>query len=140
MLRIPFITLFITVAFAASSSAQSTRLAALSPSSMGLLEDTGVRERVAFEQGLTKPRRDSRLNGFLIGFALGAVPGVVLGWKISQYCENESTSCPAVIPLFGGLSGLAGGGIGFAIDSAIHQSPTFGRPSPTPGVRFSVKF
>jgi hypothetical protein len=111
MLRISFITLFITLVFAASGQAQNLQ-----------------------------PKRDSRLNGFLIGFVAGAVPGILLGLGIARYCDNESTSCPAAVPIVGGLAGLAGGGIGYAIDGAIHPSLTFGRPRPSPGIRFSFKF
>jgi hypothetical protein len=85
--------------------------------------------------------RDSRLNGFLIGFVAGAVPGIMLGMGINTYCNNESSSdCPWAIPILGGLFGLAGGGIGYAIDGAIHQSPTFGRPRPNPSLRLSLRF
>ncbi len=86
-------------------------------------------------------RRDSRLNGFLIGLVAGAVPGVMLGMGIKRYCENESASCPAAPIIVGGLTGLAGGGIGYAIDGAIHkQALTFGRPRPSPSLRFSFRF
>ena len=140
MLRIAFITLFITVSTATAGVAQG--LTILSPSSFALL-DAGSRERGAFEQGNAQPQRDSRLNGFLIGFAIGAVPGILLGMAIADYCENESTSCPIAIPYYAGLSGLAGGGIGFAVDGWIHDqaSPSYRpRPGPSPGVRFKVTF
>jgi hypothetical protein len=87
------------------------------------------------------PPRDSRLNGFLIGFIAGAVPGIMLGMGINSYCNNESSSdCPIAIPIVGALFGFAGGGIGYAIDGAIGQSVTVGRPRPSPGVRFSFRF
>jgi hypothetical protein len=114
MTRISLITLFVTFVCAASSVAQPVSQPA-------------------------KPR-DSRLNGFLIGLAAGAVPGIMLGMGIRRYCENEATSCPSAVPIFGVIGGLGGGAIGFGIDSAIHQSPTFGRPRPSPGVRFSFRF
>ncbi len=86
-------------------------------------------------------RHDSRLNGFLIGLAVGAVPGIMLGMGINTYCENEATSCPAAVPIVGGLTALAGGGIGYAVDGAIHgQALTFGKPRPSPSVRFSFRF
>ena len=140
MLRIPFITLFVTVATATAGFGQG--LATLTPSSFALL-DAGSRESAAFEEGNPQPRRDSRVNGFLIGFAIGAVPGILLGMAIAKYCENESSSCPIAIPYYAGLSGLAGGGIGFAIDGWIHDQagPSYRpRPGLSPGVRFKVKF
>ncbi len=138
MLRIPFITLFITVATAATGFAQG--LGALSASSFVSLDTHGSRERAAFEQGTTQPKRDSRLNGFLIGFVAGAVPGVIFGMGMSRYCENEARSCPAAVPVAGALFGLIGGGIGYAIDGAVGESRTLARPRPSPGVRFSVRF
>lgn len=141
MLRISFVTLVITSILAAPASAQGLGVATLSPSSVALLEDNRLSPQAAFEQGAAQPRRDSRLNGFLIGFAAGAVPGIMLGMGIKTYCENEATSCPIAVPIVGGLFGLAGGGIGYAIDGAIHgQSLTFGRPRPSPSLRFSFKF
>ena len=140
MLRTSVITLLVTAVTAVSSPAQNLDLATLSPASAAMLDDQAS-ARAAFEQGNSSPRRDSRWNGFLIGFAIGAIPGVLLGMAISDYCENESTSCPIAIPFFGGLSGLAGGAIGFGIDSAIHgQSLTSNRPRQGPGVRFKVTF
>jgi len=138
MLRIPFITLFITAATAASGFAQG--LATLSASSFVLLDTHGSRERAAFEQGTTQPERDSRLNGFLIGFVAGAVPGIIFGMGISRYCENEARNCPAAVPVAGALFGFIGGGIGYAIDGAVGESRTLARPRPSPGVRFSVRF
>ena len=133
MFRTAIVSLVITVLFASTGSAQglvlkTLELPARSP------------QQAAFEQAAGKPVRDSRLNGFLIGFAIGAVPGIVLGVAFNSYCNDEGSGCPIVIPIAGGLFGLAGGGIGFAIDSAIHQSPTFGRPRPSPSARFSFRF
>jgi hypothetical protein len=138
MLRIPFITLFITVATAATGFAQG--LVTPSPSSSALMDIAGSRERAAFEQGNPQPKRDSRLNGFLIGFVAGAVPGVILGMGISRYCENEARSCPVAVPVAGALLGFAGGGVGYAIDGSVGESRTLARPRPSPGVRFSVRF
>lgn len=137
MLRTSFITLFITAATAVAASAQD--LAALSASSVTLL---GVksRQRAAFEQNTAQPERDSRLNGFLIGFAAGAVPGLIFGMGMSRYCENEARNCPLAVPVAGALFGFVGGGIGYAIDGAVGESRTLARPRPGPGVRLSFRF
>jgi hypothetical protein len=141
MLRVPFITLLITAAFAVNAAAQdASTLSALSPTSTALLSTIEDGTVPASWQAPPPSGKDSRLNGFLIGFAAGAIPGIWLGMGISTYCENESTSCPAMIPIFGTLFGFAGGGIGYAIDGAIGQSMTIGRPRPKPGVRFSIRF
>jgi hypothetical protein len=140
MLRVSFIALCVTAVFATTASAQDAmKLAALSPSSLELMRERPEGAKTVLEQGSAQVR-DSRLNGFLIGFAAGAIPGIWLGMGISTYCENESRSCPAMIPIVGGLFGLAGGGIGYAIDGAIGQSITAGRPRPNSGVRFSIRF
>jgi hypothetical protein len=141
MLRVSFIGLFVTAALTTSASAQEAKkLAALSPASLELLKESPEGPRNIFHQSSAQAHRDSRLNGFLIGFAAGAIPGIWLGMGISTYCENESRSCPAMIPVVGGLFGLAGGGIGYAIDGAIGQSMTIGRPRPKSSMRFSVRF
>ena len=87
-------------------------------------------------------RVDSRLNGFLIGAAAGAVPGLILGHMFNQYCKNESPDyCPVAYAYAGGLLGLAGGGIGYAIDGAIDgQTLVFRRAGSSPGVQFSFRF
>ncbi|HJU41222.1 MAG TPA: hypothetical protein VJ691_00350 [Vicinamibacterales bacterium] len=90
------------------------------------------------EQVTRVSKIDSRLNGFLIGAIAGAVPGLILGHGFNQYCKNESPDyCPAAYPLFGGLLGLVGGGIGYAIDGAIDgQTLIFRRPGLSVSVRF----
>jgi hypothetical protein len=143
MIRISLITIFVTAVFATSTTAQDT--AALTVPSLSRLRvlpngSADVRTASTFAQP-SPPERDSRLNGFLIGFIAGAVPGILFGIGVDTYCRNESSSnCVWAIPIMGGLFGLAGGGIGYAIDDAIHQSPTFGRPRPSPGLRFSIRF
>ena len=81
---------------------------------------------------------DSRLNGFLIGAVAGAVPGLILGHTFNQYCKNESPDyCPVAYAYAGGLLGLVGGGIGYAIDGAINgQTLVFRRPSLSMSVKF----
>jgi hypothetical protein len=81
---------------------------------------------------------DSRLNGFLIGAAAGAIPGLILGHFFNQYCKNESPDyCPGAYLYAGGLLGLVGGGIGYAIDGAIDgQTLVFRRPSLSMSVKF----
>ena len=81
---------------------------------------------------------DSRLNGFLLGAIAGAVPGLWLGHQFNQLCKNESPDyCPGAYAYGGGLLGLVGGGIGYAIDGAIDgQRLVFRRP----GITMSVKF
>lgn len=84
-------------------------------------------------------KRDSKWNGFLIGFVAGAVPGVLVGMGIKTYCENEARNCNGAVPVMGAIGGLAGGGIGAAIDGAIGNSLRHS-PRPAPGVRFSLRF
>lgn len=80
---------------------------------------SGRRVSFAPDQVRRVMKVDSRLNGFLIGAAAGVIPGVLLGMGFSTYCSNEATSCPAAPAIVGTLFGLAGGGIGYAIDGAI---------------------
>jgi hypothetical protein len=84
-------------------------------------------------------RVDSRLNGFLLGFAAGAVPGALLGSGVSTYCENEASSCAGAPLVVGGLMGLVGGWIGWAIDGAINgETPLFSRERPASATRLSL--
>jgi hypothetical protein len=67
-------------------------------------------------------RFDSRLNGFLIGAAAGAVPGLMLGYGWSEYCNNEAGGhCPVAYAIFGGLCSAVGGWIGWSLDGAINH-------------------
>ena len=101
---------------------------------------TGVSgRRVSFapDQVRRVMKVDSRLNGFLIGAAAGVVPGVLLGMGFKTYCSNEATSCPAAPAILGTVFGLAGGGLGYAIDGAINgQTLVYSRrPQGSLGVR-----
>jgi len=136
IVRVSILTMAMATMLATASPAQT--LTTLSSDSRALLAKDGVKS--AWQAPAPK-QPDSRLNGFLIGFAVGAVPGIMLGMGIRQYCENESASCPAAVPITGILTGFAGGGIGYAIDGAIHgQTLTFGRPRPNAAIRVSFKF
>ena len=143
MVRTSLVTLFVTLTFLGASVSPATaqrtsRFTTPSPSTTKMLTPTADASIVAQP---SRPQRDSRLNGFLIGFVVGAVPGIMLGMGINTYCNNESSSdCPMAIPIVGGLTGLAGGGIGYAIDGAIHESRTLARPQPVPNLRFSFRF
>lgn len=81
---------------------------------------------------------DSRLNGFLIGAIVAAVPGFLAGHWWNAYSTNEGGgSSPLSYLVWGGPISLVGGGIGYAIDGAIDgQTLVFRRP----GVTMSVKF
>jgi hypothetical protein len=143
MVRLISITVLITVGFASVSAAQDApAFSALSPSSLELLAASEPAPDRAFTaQAVPTRKKDSRLNGFLIGAAVGAVPGVLLGVGFRSWCVNElGSNCDVWVPVTGASFALIGGGIGYAIDGAIGQSLTFGRPRPSPGVRFSVKF
>ena len=95
---------------------------------------------ILFDETLRQKAKDGTPLVKLIEDA-GAVPGIMLGMGINSYCNNESSSdCPWAIPITGALFGMIGGGIGYAIDGAIHQSPAFGRPRPSPAVRFPLRF
>jgi len=130
----------------------------LSDSSLQLMT-TGVGGRevtIAANQVTRVSKADSRVNGFLIGAVAGVIPGLYFGYLVNTYCNNESADCRVAYPLFGGLLGLAGGGIGYAIDGAIdgqqlvytrrgpasdaavHVAPMVGRQAG--GVRLSIRF
>jgi hypothetical protein len=83
---------------------------------------------------------DSTRDGFWIGFATGAVPGILLAAGVNSYCYNESPNhCPGAFPLLGGLFGLAGGLIGQAVDGAVNRGPVLYAPAPRSGRRASVQ-
>ena len=106
------------------------KVSELSPASLRLLTGQVQRTTVFPADRVTRVSRlDSRLNGFLIGAAVGAVPGILLGMAFNQYCKNESPDyCPGAIVYGGALTGLAGGGIGYAIDGWIDgQTLVFAR-------------
>ena len=78
-------------------------------------------------------RVDSRLNGFLIGAAIGVAGGIYSGSMIDMLFENEASNADWAYPVFASLMGFAGGGIGYAIDGAIDgQTLVFARRSAGP--------
>ena len=79
-----------------------------------------TRRTIPWSDVTSVARVDSTRDGTWIGFAIGAVPGVILGSMYSRYCYNEGTRhCPEAMLVLGGLTGLAGAGIGRALDSAV---------------------
>lgn len=150
------------VAQDAPASLASLRTALTPGTLISVQDDSGHRVRGVFRelsdsslilvqssQGFSMPRdiplagvaqvklSDSRKNGFWIGFAAGATPGIVFGWMVNQYCYNESPShCPGAMVLFGGLSGLAGAGLGLAVDGAVDGGAVlYARPTSRTTVR-----
>lgn len=79
-------------------------------------------------------RRDSAKNGALIGLAVGAVPGIVLGGLFMTYCENEASSCPSAPLILGAMTGLGGMLAGYEIDRHINRV-LFESPKRTAAVR-----
>jgi hypothetical protein len=137
-IRVALLTSLVTVVCPRTGAAQDVpKLGALSSSSIALLaNDSAEASTIDVWQATPPAQRDSRLNGFLIGFAAGAIPGVILGMGIMRYCDNEARNCPIAVPVAGALFGFAGGGIGYAIDGAIGESRTLARPRPSLRVRF----
>jgi hypothetical protein len=116
------------------------KIAELSEKSLQIMTGGIIGRTVSFtpERVARVSKVDSRLNGFLIGAAIGAVPGLLLGHGFRRWCENESGStCGTAYPYTGGLFALAGGGIGYAIDGAIDgQTLVFRRPTLAVSIRF----
>lgn len=93
----------------------------LSDSSLQLMT-TGVGGReMTFPSNSVRrvSRVDSRLNGFLIGAAIGVAGGLYSASMVDMLFENEASNADWTYPVFGAVMGLAGGGIGYAIDGAI---------------------
>ena len=128
----------------------------LSDSSLQLMT-TGVGGRevtIAANRVTRVSRVDSRVNGFLLGAAIGVGAGIYSGSMVDMLFENEASNADFAYPLFGALMGLAGGGIGYAIDGAINgETLVFARrgaasqvrvtPIVNParaGVRLSIRF
>ena len=125
-----------TIVYVQDEQGQRTKgkIRELSPASLTLFTVDGHRQERSFPSNRVSriSRVDSRLNGFLIGVAAGAVPGAYVGQGFATYCENESAHCPGAPYLFGATFGLIGGWIGFEIDDAINgQTLVFRRAGPS---------
>ena len=129
-----------TVVYVQDEQGQRTKgkIRELSPASLTLFTSDGHRQERSFpaDRVARISRVDSRLNGFLIGLAAGAVPGVTVGYGFKTYCSNEAAHCPAAPAIFGATFGLIGGWIGFEIDDAINgQKLVFRRAGPSPAAK-----
>lgn len=92
----------------------------LSDSSLEIMTGNDGREvRFTADKVARVSKADSRVNGFLIGTAIGVAAGIYSGSFVDMLLENEGSDGNSAYALFGGLMGLAGGGIGYAIDGAI---------------------
>jgi hypothetical protein len=174
VVRIGWLSVVLTVLFAASSAAQPVvvdsfarlsevlkpgnvvfvtdekgaqtkgKVTELSPASMQLLTPGMYERTVVFpsERVVRVSKIDSRWNGFLIGTAIGAVPGLILAHYFNQYCKNETAGyCPVIFVYAGGATGLIGGWIGYGIDGAINgQTLVYARAPRPPGLSFSMRF
>lgn len=78
---------------------------------------------------------DSAWNGALIGFGLGALPGLALGLWGRAYCLNEGGSrCDAAPYTFTAVLGGLGAVFGGAIDAGHRTTLRLTRASHTPSV------
>lgn len=92
----------------------------LSDTSLEIMTGNDGREiRFAADRVARVSKADSRVNGFLIGAAIGAGGGIYFASFVDMLLENEGSDGNTAYALFGGLAALAGGGIGYAIDGAI---------------------
>lgn len=93
------------------------RLIDLSPASLSLLTDEGLRDLEETEVALVRRRQpDSLKNGALLGAISGAVVAGVL------MSDEGPGSYPGVYALFMSLFGAAGAGIGVGLDAAYVRS------------------
>lgn len=114
------------------------RITTLSDASLQLMFGIDGREATFAAGRVSRVSRvDSRLNGFLIGAVIGVAGGIWSASFIDMLFENEASNADWAYPVFGGIMGLAGGGLGFAIDGAIDgQQQVFARRgTPSAGVR-----
>jgi len=82
-------------------------------------------------------RRDSRLNGTLIGFAPGATIGVLLFFGAPCDCYTVESRAPIAFTTLA-IAGGIGAGLGFAIDGAIFRRTTVFMRAPARTSRLQV--
>lgn len=98
------------VIYVEDDAGQRTKGRLLDLSGSSLTIESGRQQRSFPADRLVRVSQvDSKLNGFLIGFAAGAIPGLMFGHTVNSYCYNESPDhCPSAYFIFGGLSGGVG--------------------------------
>lgn len=96
---------------------------ALGPSSprASPVETTSLRTRLRLDDPTARGTRART------GLVIGAVAGALLGgYALHQFCLHERSadeSCTGVTLLGGGLGGLLGAGVGYALGREIHVRP-----------------
>lgn len=100
----------------------------LTPSSLTLLRD-GRRSSVPGTAVMTVTVRDSVMNGFLGGLAVGALPGVLLGLSYMNGCGDGGPDCPEAVLVFGGITGGVGALIGGTVDALLPTTIRVGHRS-----------
>jgi len=135
-----------TVVIVIDEKGQGTkgRITDLSPTSLQIMTTGWTERHLSFpaDRVWHVNKVDSKWNGFLIGAAIAAVPGILLGVGFTTYCENESAHCPGAPAYFGTTLGLIGGWIGYGIDGLIDgQQAVYTRKSAKPpGIGISIRF
>ena len=125
--RICAISLASAVAFlpiAAGAQTPSTRDVMVAPSS--LTTASLVARPIMLPQDPVpsqQRRRDSLLNGVLVGVGIGAMVGAVGGLALSDCSECSGFNAPLA---FGALGAGVGAGIGAGIDALHHEQRTIG--------------
>jgi hypothetical protein len=111
--------------------------AAQEPPLLGPLADAAFELPASAREALlhqTAPqRRDSLVNGMLIGAGIGAAAGMLVAPR--AFCGAHDTECATIVRVAIGLPAIAGGlGVGALVD-ALNKDDA--RPA---GVAFSVKW
>lgn len=142
--RLPEVIKIGSVVYVEDDAGRRTKGRLLNLSGSSLILESGREHRRFDVDGLVKVTKvDSRRNGFWIGFAVGAVPGVFLGLAAKGYCYNESSAggCPGLISSIvwpGGTAGAIGGWIGASIDGLIdHETLVFAKPQSSSTIRIA---
>lgn len=104
------------------------RVAGVGPSGLTLAGSDRFSNGRTFDRAsiATITRTDSRRNGLIIGFLVGAAPMAALAPGINSYCYNETPHhCPGLVLTLGSVLGGVGALIGGSIDGAINRDVVY---------------